>query len=90
MPYLVFTQLIHTALVSIHQAMHATKEGEERLLAPVDNNGNTIAHLAVERGLVSIFKVMIVCACACACACAYRQYLTLILYVGNISKNSSY
>ena len=71
-------------LVSIHQAMHATEEGEERLLAPVDNNGNTIAHLAVERGQVSVFKVMIVC------ACAYRQYLTLILYVGNISKNSSY
>ena len=70
--------------VSIHQAMHATEEGEERLLAPVDNNGNTIAHLAVERGQVSVFKVMIVC------ACAYRQYLTLILYVGNISKNSSY
>ena len=55
-----FTQLIHTALVSIHQAMHATEEGEERLLVP-DNNGNTIAHLAVERGQVSVFKVMIVC-----------------------------
>ena len=40
--------------------MHATKEGEMKLLAPVDNNGNTIAHLAVEREKVSIFKVMIV------------------------------
>ena len=40
--------------------MHATKEGEMKLLAPVDNNGNTIAHLAVEREQVSIFKVMIV------------------------------
>ena len=56
MPYLVFTQLIHTALVAIHQAMHATKEGEERLLAPVDSNGNTIAHLAVERGQVSVYS----------------------------------
>ena len=63
MPYLyvVFTVLIHTVLVSIHQAMHATEEGEERLLAPVDNNGNTIAHLAVERGQVSVFKVTIIC-----------------------------
>ena len=55
------TELIHTALVSIHQAMHATEKGEQMLLAPVDNNGNTIAHLAVERGQVSVFKVMIVC-----------------------------
>ena len=46
--------------VSIHQAMHATEEGEMKLLAPVDNNGNTIAHLAVERGQVSVFKVMII------------------------------
>ena len=38
--------------------MHATDKGEMKLLAPVDNNGNTIAHLAVERGQVSIFKVM--------------------------------
>ena len=40
--------------------MHATDKGEMKLLAPVDKNGNTIAHLAVERGQVSIFKVMIV------------------------------
>ena len=40
--------------------MHATKDGEMKLLTPVDSNGNTIAHLAVERGQVSVFKVMIV------------------------------
>ena len=38
--------------------MHATEEGEMKLLAPVDNNGNTIAHLAVERGQVSILIVL--------------------------------
>ena len=42
------------------QAMHATKDGEMKLLTPVDSNSNTIAHLAVERGQVSVFKVMIV------------------------------
>ena len=39
--------------------MHTTEEGELKLLEPVDNNGNTIAHLAVEKGQVSIFKVII-------------------------------
>ena len=40
------------------QAMHATEEGEEWLLKAVEDNNNTIAHLAAERGRVSVFKVL--------------------------------
>ena len=47
----------------IDQAMHGTEEGEECLLTEIDEDRNTIAHLAVEKGRVLVFKVMIVCNC---------------------------
>ena len=43
--------------------MHGTEEGEECLLTEIDEVRNTIAHLAVDKGRVAVFKVMIVCNC---------------------------
>ena len=37
--------------------MHQTKELEEFLISPLDNDENTIAHLAAKGGHISIFKV---------------------------------
>ena len=39
------------------QDMHETQELEEILMSPLDNDGNTVAHLAAEGGHVSVFKV---------------------------------
>ena len=52
-----YTSISYTLHINT-QAMHATKEGEECLLEP-DKDGNTIAHLAVEKGYVTVFKVCI-------------------------------
>ena len=37
--------------------MHASRELEDLLMSPLDNDGNTIAHLAAEGGHVAVFKV---------------------------------
>ena len=39
------------------KAMHKEKERERLLLEPLDNDDNTIAHLAAETGNTTIFKV---------------------------------
>ena len=39
------------------QALHTNRDLESDLLTPIDNDGNTIAHIAAEGGHVSIFKV---------------------------------
>ena len=39
------------------QALHRTAELEVVLMSSLDNDGNTIAHLAAEDGHVSVFKV---------------------------------
>ena len=39
--------------------MHGTEEGEKKLLKSIDEDGNTIAHLAVEKGHVEVFKVIL-------------------------------
>ena len=45
--------------------MHQTKELEKFLISPLDNDDNTIAHLAAEGGNISVFKVSIVRAVEC-------------------------
>ena len=49
----------HFPSSNVLQAMHATADGEMRLLEPVDDNENTVAHLAVKRGHMAVFKVRI-------------------------------
>ena len=49
--------MCHLALLTHCQALHRTIELEESLMFPLDNDGNTIAHLAAEDGHVPIFKV---------------------------------
>ena len=39
--------------------MHASRELEYLLMSPLDNDGNTIAHLAAEGGHGAVFKVRI-------------------------------
>ena len=41
------------------QVLHTIEDLEDVLLDRIDNNGNTIAHIAAEGGHVSIFKVEI-------------------------------
>ena len=52
------------------QVLHTIEDLEDVLLDRIDNNGNTIAHIAAEGGHVSIFKVD---SYVCVCNSCHRQ-----------------